>query len=279
MSSRVKESFHRASRWFSPTSFLIIGISFLFVCSCKPNRTAVTPSQEEITVAAASDLAPAFEQVGKEFQATKGIKVVFNFGSSGMLTRQIEHGAPIDLFASANVDYVNQLEQKGLIIPGTKRLYARGRIALWTLKDSSLRIEKISDLTRPEVTRVAIANPEHAPYGMAARQALEQAGIWETVKPKLVYGENIRQTLQYAQTGNVEVAVVALSLSMQSDGHWVLIPEELHKPLDQGLAVIEGAKNEQAARQFADFILSSEGQAIMNRYGFTLPEEEQPPKE
>jgi molybdate transport system substrate-binding protein len=240
-----------------------------FVQSCNSNPKSEKPS--EITIAAASDLTPAFEEVGKEFQASKKIKVVFNFGSSGMLARQIEHGAPIDLFASANVDYVNQLEHKGLIIPDTKKLYARGRITMWTVKDSPLQIEKINDLTRPEVKRIAIANPEHAPYGMAAREALERSGIWETVKPKLVYGENIRQTLQYAQTGNVEVAIVALSLSIQSDGRWVLVPAELHKPLDQGMAVIKGAKNEQAARDFVDFILGPQGQTIMKNYGFTLP--------
>lgn len=256
---------------FTHTRFaLIICVFVVFLQSCTtPPQNDSRPG--EITVAAASDLTPAFEELGKEFQASKNIKVVFNFGSSGMLARQIEHGAPMDIFASANVDYVNQLEQKGLTIPGTKKLYARGGITLWTLKDSSVQIEKITDLTRAEVKRVAIANPEHAPYGMAAREALERSGIWEAVKPKLVYGENIRQTLQYAQTGNVEVAIVALSLSMQSDGRWVPIPEELHKPLDQGLAVIKGAKNEQAAREFGDFILSPQGQAIMKKFGFTLP--------
>jgi len=243
----------------------------VFIQSCSStSKTDSKPS--EVTVAAASDLTPAFEEVGREFQAAQNIKVVFNFGSSDMLARQIENGAPIDLFASANVDYVNQLEQKGLIVPDTKKLYARGRITLWTLKDGPVQIDKITDLTRPEVKRVAIANPEHAPYGMAARDALEQSGVWEAVKPKLVYGENIRQTLQYAQTGNVEVAIVALSLSMQSDGRWVLVPEELHKPLDQGLAVIKGAKDERAAREFIDFILGPQGQAIMGKYGFTLPD-------
>ena len=239
-------------------------------CTSTPKYSDPKPAAE-LTVAAASDLAGAFDEVGKELQVAKNIKVVFNYGSSGMLARQIENGAPIDLFASANIDYVNQLEQKGLILPDTKKLYARGRITLWTLNDSPLQIEKITDLTRPEVKRVAIANPEHAPYGMAARQTMERAGVWEAVKPKLVYGENIRQTLQYAQTGNVEVAIVALSLSIQSDGRWVLVPEELHRPLDQGLAVIKGAKDERAAKDFVDFILGPQGQAIMQKYGFTLP--------
>ena len=119
--------------------------------------------------------------------------------------------------------------------------------------------------------RIAIANPDHAPYGLAARQALETAGIWERVKPKLVYGDNIRQTLQYAETGNVEVAIVALSLSMQSRGRWTLIPEELHKPIDQGLAIIKTTKNEPAARAFAAFVNGPQGRAIMQKYGFTFP--------
>lgn len=258
---------------YSLSAFLlIVNVCLLvFALSCKTPPTEVTEPSRQVVVAAASDLTSAFEELGREFQATKNIKAVFNFGSSGMLTRQIEHGAPIDLFASANVDYVNQLEQKGLIIPDTKKLYGRGRITLWMVKDSSLRVEKLTDLTQPEVKRVAIANPEHAPYGMASRQALEKLGIWETVKPKLVYGENIRQALQYAQTGNVEVAIVALSLSIQTDGRWMVIPDDLHSPLDQGLAVINGAKDEQAAREFANFIVGAQGQAIMRKYGFILP--------
>ena len=223
-------------------------------------------------VAAASDLTNAFEEVAREFEKTTNTKVVFNFGSSGLLAKQIENGAPIDLFAAANVDYISQLEQKGLIVPGTKRAYARGRLIIWMAKESAIKIETLADLTQPDVQRIAIANPEHAPYGMAARQALESARLWDIVKPKLVYAENIRQALQFAQTGNVEVALVALSLAPQNDGRWILVPEELHKPIDQGYGVIKGAKNEAAARAFADFIVGDQGQAVMKRYGFTKPE-------
>jgi len=238
--------------------------------ACK-DQSSRTTGPTELTVAAASDLAPAFEEIGREFQSSHKIKVTFVFGSTGMLTRQIENGAPFDLFAAASVSYVDQLEQKGLIVPGTKAIYARGRITLWTPAESTLRLETISDLARPEVMRVAIANPDHAPYGLAARQALESAGIWEAVKPKLVYGDNIRQTLQYAETGNVEVAIVALSLSTQTKGRWTLIPEELHQPLDQGLAVMKSTRNEQAARAFAAFVTGPQGRAILQRYGFSFP--------
>lgn len=247
----------RTSVWL----WLILALALLSGCHAKPQT-------DELHVAAAADLIPAFEEIGREFEAGHKTKVVFSFGSTGMLTRQIENGAPMDLFAAASVDFIEQLEQKGLILPDTKAVYARGRITLWTSKDSQVRINQIEDLKRDEVKRIAIANPDHAPYGMAAREAMQRAGIWDSVKSKLVYGENIRQTLQFAETGNVEVAIAALSLSKQSDGHWTLIPEELHKPISQGLAVIKGSKNEKAARDFASFITGPQGQAILAKYGF-----------
>lgn len=251
------------------TSLVILTLvtTLAFALACR--RT--TNQLPELTVAAAADLTQAFEELGREFEAANKTKVVFVFGSTGMLTRQIENGAPMDLFAAANVDYVNQLEQQGLIIPGTKALYARGRITMWTTADSALNLQTIADLRRPEVKRIAIANPDHAPYGLAAQQALQKAGMWDEVKPKLVYGENIRQTLQYAETGNVDVAIVALSLSQQSKGRWVLIPEELHQPIDQGLAVIKSTRNEPAARAFAAFITGPRGREILAKYGFAFP--------
>ncbi|HEY3580337.1 MAG TPA: molybdate ABC transporter substrate-binding protein [Pyrinomonadaceae bacterium] len=244
---------------------LLTTLAFGWACRRPSNQT------QEITVAAASDLTDAFEELGREFYASNKIKVVFVFGSTGLLTRQIENGAPMDLFAAANVSYIDQLEQKGLIVPGTKQVYARGRITLWTTADSPLKIETVADLAKPEVKRIAIANPDHAPYGLAAQQALQSAGVWETVKPKLVYGDNIRQTLQYAETGNVDVALVALSLSQQSHGRWTLVPEQLHQPIDQALAVIKTTRNEAAARAFAGFVSGPRGREILQKYGFGFP--------
>lgn len=244
---------------------LVTTLVFEWACQTSTNPPA------EITVAAASDLTQAFEEIGREFEATNKTKVVFVFGSTGMLTRQIENGAPMDLFAAANVDYVSQLEQKGLVVPGTKAIYARGRITIWTTADSPLKVETITDLKQPGVKRIAIANPDHAPYGLAALQALQNSGVWDEVKPKLVYGDNIRQTLQYAETGNVDVAIVALSLSRQSKGRWTLIPEEFHKPIDQGLAVLKTTRNEAAARAFANFVTGPRGREILSKYGFAFP--------
>jgi len=231
----------------------------------------------QLTVSAASDLTPAFQEIGRLFEQQSGTKVVFNFGSTGQLTQQIEQGAPVDLFVAANVSFIDGLEQRGLVIPETKALYAQGRLTIWTRKGSELRIERVEDLAGPEVKRVAIANPEHAPYGMAAREALKRAGVWEAVSPKLVFGENISQTFQFAESGNVDAAIVALSLSIGSDGKWKLIPPELHEPLNQALAVIKGARNEAAARKFATFINAAEGRQVMRRYGFVLPDEEAAP--
>ena len=267
----LRSKFPHLNEAFRKITFLFTIIALTLVASC--NRNPPVKDNSEITVAAASDLTPAFEELGREFQATRSIKVVFSFGSSGLLEKQIENGAPMDIFAAANADYIDQLDKKGLIVPGTRAIYARGRITLWTPKDSPLHIEKIADLTSAAVKRIAIANPDHAPYGMAAREALQKAGVWESTKSKLIYGDNIRQTLQFAQTGNVDVAIAALSLSLQSDGRWVLIPEELHKPLDQAFALIKGTKNEKAAREFAVFINGPQGRLIMRKYGFILPGE------
>lgn len=253
---------------------LLLAIFLLLAINISCTSSAPRESHESITVSAASDLVPAFEEMGRVFEQETGHKITFNFGSTGQLAQQVEQGAPVDLFAAANVSFIDDLEKKGLIISETKALYAQGRITIWAKADSTLNITKIEDLNRPEIKRIAIANPEHAPYGMAARDAMKSAGIWDKVSSKLVFGENIRQTLQYAETGNVDVAIVALSLSIGSNGQWTLVPKELHEPLNQALAVIKNTKHEAVARRFAEFINGSSGRPIMRKYGFVLPGEE-----
>lgn len=266
-----------AGHWTTPSS-RIIGLLFLLlggVWAPWQGQAQHDPQQlVTLTVSAAADLAPAFQEIGALFEKATATRVVFNFGSTGQLAQQIEQGAPVDLFAAANVAFIDELEQQGLIFPDTKALYARGRITMWTRADRSFHVERLEDVARPEVKRVAIANPQHAPYGIAAREALQSVGIWQAVQPKLVLGENVRQTLIYAETGNVDVAIVALSLSLHREGRWLLIPEELHKPIDQALAVIKGTRHEREARQFAGFINGPTGRPIMRKYGFTLPGEE-----
>jgi molybdate transport system substrate-binding protein len=250
----------------------------IWMVLCLPtSASALAQDAPTLTVSAASDLTLAFEEVGAAFEDETGIGVDFNFGSTGQLTQQIEAGAPVDVFAAANVSYIEQLAEAGLILDDTKALYARGQIVIWTRSDSELTIESIDRLDDDDIQRIAIANPDHAPYGAAARNALIAAGIWDAIQDKLILGENISDTLRYADTGNVDVAIVALSLAIPSDGVWTLIPQDLYPPLDQALAVIASTPHEDEARAFALFVNSDQGRAIMREYGFLLPGEQAAP--
>lgn len=237
---------------------------------------AAQPQPVTLLVSAAADLTFALQEIGPRFERHTGIKVIFNFGATGQLAQQIERGAPVDLFAAANAAYIDRLDKQGLILSGSKMPYAHGHLTLWTRAGSPLRLASLDDLLQPQVQRVAIANPSHAPYGLAAKQALQAAGLWQRLQPKLIMGENVRQTLQYAATGNVDAAIIALSLSMQHDGDWVQIPERLHQPIIQTLAILKRTPHASEARQFAAFITGPHGQPIMQKYGFVLPSEGQP---
>lgn len=224
----------------------------------------------EITVAAASDLRPAFEELGALFEAETGTAVTFSFGSSGQLREQIINGAPFDLFASANVAFVDGVIDAGRGVAATKADYALGRIVLWS-PDGVPLPGSIEELTDARFRRIAIANPEHAPYGLAAKQALETASIYDTIEPRLVYGENISDTFRIAQSGNAEVGIVALSLAIADGGEYTLLPAELHEPLEQALVVTSTGAQGDAATTFAEFLGSPEGREVMIRYGFVLP--------
>lgn len=250
----------------------IRGFAIALILTLLSVTDANAGDDKEIMVSAASDLTRAFKEMGEMYEKETGYKVLFNFGSSGILAQQIEGGAPVDLFASASRSYIDKLDKKGLVIPETKRAYAVGRIALAVPKGSA-KLDSLKELLRPEIKKIAIANPAHAPYGMAAKEAMEKAGIWDKVKDRIVYGENIRQTMQYVETGNVDAAIVALALCIGSDINYVLIPQELHLPIEQSMAVIKGSRNEKAAGGLADYISGPKGRAIMERYGFKSTEE------
>lgn len=230
---------------------------------------------EPLRVAAAADLALAFKEVGTAFEKQTGKHVDFSFGSTGLLAKQLVEGAPFDVFAAANVSFVDDVVREGACLGDTKALYAKGRIVLWS-KDPWALPKDITELKDPKYAKVAIANPEHAPYGRAAREAMIKAGVWTTVQPRAVYGENVQQTLMFARSGNADVAIVALSLAVTSPGNYVAIDSSLHEPLDQALVACKGgskgAKTHEA-RSFIDFVGSEPGRAIMRRYGFLLPGE------
>lgn len=230
---------------------------------------------EPLRVAAASDLALAFRDVGAAFEKSTGKKVDFSFGSTGLLAKQIQQGAPFDVFAAANISFVDDVVADGSCLADTKTLYAKGRIVLWS-KDKEALPKDVGDLSSDKYAKVAIANPEHAPYGRAAQQAMTKAGIWGAVRPRAVYGENVQQTLMFAQSGNAEVAVVALSLAITSPGHYVPIDPSLHEPLDQAMVACKagsGGARINEAKAFLAFVSSPDGRAIMRRYGFLLPGE------
>lgn len=223
-------------------------------------------------VAAAADLAFAFAELAKSFESERHVPVVLSFGSTGQLAKQISEGAPFDVFAAANVSFVDQVIGAGVCDRATKRLYGRGRIGIWTRGDE--RVASLESLRDERFRKVAIANPEHAPYGRAAKEALTQAGLWNALAPKMVYGENVQQTLKFAQSGNADAAIVAASLGERAlEGAFTPVDEALHRPLDQALVVCGSGPGREAARAFADHVTSPAGQAVMKKYGFGLPNE------
>ena len=231
------------------------------------------PVAPAITVYAASDLDMAFREIKPIFEKATGTRVTLVMGSTGNLAKQIEHGAPADVFFAANASFVDDLQTAGAVIPQTRALYAQGRIVLATPTKPTVVVRELADLLKPEVRRVAIANPAHAPYGRAAQEALESAGVWERLKPKLVYGENIRHTLQFVETGAVEAGIVALSVAGVPDVRYVPIDPKLHKPLNQVAAVVKRSARPELGVAFIQFLNGPEGRPIMKRYGFFLPGE------
>jgi molybdate transport system substrate-binding protein len=233
---------------------------------------------EPLRIAAAADLALAFGEIEKGFTAKTGKKVEMSFGSTGLLAKQIAEGAPFDVFAAANISFVDDVVKGGACDASTKALYARGRIVVWS-KDAAALPKGIDGLTDARYAKIAIANPEHAPYGRAAQEALTKAGVWKTLEPRMVHGENVQQTQVYARTGNADVAIVALSLAVTSDGAYLPIDAELHQPLDQALVICHGGIRTKTneAHAFVDYVGSPEGRAVMRKYGFLLPGEALPP--
>ncbi len=229
------------------------------------------PSPITLTVSAAANLNSVFPEIGKLWQQETGNRVVFNLGSTARLAQQIEQGAAVDLFAAANKQAIEELDRKGLIISETKIVYGLGRIGLWQRQDSAIAITALKDLLKPEIKRVAIANPVSAPYGVAAKEALQSSGIWEELQPKMILGENITQTQQYVETGNVDIAIVALSNTINKSGQWTAIDSKLHQPLAQMLAIPKNAPHPEIAKQFVAFINAEKGRELMQKYGFMPP--------
>lgn len=240
--------------------------------------TTTAPFVDEIVVAGASDLRPAFEEIGRQFTARTGVKVTFSFGSSGLLARQVENGAPFDVFASADVEYVDDVLAAGVGDRTTKATYAFGRLALWVPARTQKRIFNVLDLSDPSFRRIAIATPEHAPYGVAAVEALTSSKIYDLVSERLVYGENVSDAYRIATSGNADAALVSLSLVIANaaGGRYVVVPADAHEPLEQALVVTATKKRAVTAKAFVSAVTGSSGRAVMRRYGFLLPGDPKP---
>jgi molybdate transport system substrate-binding protein len=251
-----------------------VALVLIIAGACSPK----TASDHKMRVAAAADLAHAFPELATAFKTKTGNTVELEFGSSGLLAKQIEQGAPFSMFAAANRGYVDQVVKAGKCDGATAHSYARGRIVVWT-PAGVVAPAKLEDLADPRFHKIAIANPEHAPYGVAAKQALEKSGVWPQIQDRIVLGENVQATMVYARDHNADAAIIGLSLALVTEGgSYLPIDPALHAPLDQALVVCGTGEDAKVAQQFADFMASKDGREIMTRYGFVLPDEQLPSK-
>jgi molybdate transport system substrate-binding protein len=231
----------------------------------------------ELVVAAAADLSSVLHEISEGFEKKTGVKVKLSFGASGALTQQIQNGAPFDLFFSADMDYPRQLVAAGAADGATLYQYAVGRLVLWVPADSPLDVEHkgISVLLDPAGKRIAIANPQHAPYGRAAVAALKHYGLDGQVADRLVLGENISQAAQFVESGNAQAGFVALAHAaapaMKGKGKYWEIPAEAYPALAQGAVVLSHSQHKKEAAEFLEYFKTKETGELLQRYGFTLP--------
>ena len=234
---------------------------------------------QEITVAAAADLSAALPEIAAKYKSQTGQEVKLTFGASGNLTTQIRNGAPFDLFFSADEDYPRQLITDGLAEKDTLYRYAVGRLVLWVPDDVPVDVQKLGmqALLDPAVKKIAIANPQHAPYGRAAEAALKHLGIYDQISSKLVLGENISQAAQFVESGNAQAGLLALSHAlapaMKDKGHYWAVPLDAYPALNQAAVVLSNSKQRDAARKFLDFVRGPEAISILKSYGFNLSPE------
>ncbi len=251
---------HRALRWS-----LLLGLVLSFTASAAPSRHMV--------VAAAADLHHVMDRLVAIYRDEHpGTRIDVTYGSSGILRTQVRQGAPFALFFSANSAYAQALARDGLT-DGPATVYARGKLVLWSASIDLTGV-RVADLAQPRFGRIAIANPLHAPYGDRARQALKAAGVWDVVKPRLVYGENIAQTAQLARSGNAGVGLIAEALALgpaMRSGSMAPIPQTLYPPLRQSFVITRQGAANPLAHDFARFVQTPRAQAVFVRYGFGLP--------
>ena len=223
-----------------------------------------------LVVATAASLSFAMAEIASSFEGETGIGVTLSIGSTGTLAAQITHGAPFDLFFAASARDMERLERGGFLRDGSMEVYAGGRLAIIVKGGSTVPVASLGDLRAPEIKRIAIANPAHAPYGVAAVRALKSAGLFDELKGRLVYAENIRQALNFVKTGDAQAGIVSLSVVADGGGgvSHSMIPERLHAPVDQAVAIVASSSEAAAAADFIRYLKGPGGRAILKRYGF-----------
>lgn len=255
---------------------LLAGLAtFLFVASSFPQESK---PETELLVAAAADLNPALKDVAQQFEKKAGIHVKISFGASGALTQQIQNGGPFDIFFSADLDYPHQLISQNQADAVSLYKYALGKLVLWVPADSPLDVQHqgMNILLDPSVKKIAIANPQHAPYGRAAAEALRHASLYDRVSSRFVMGENISQTAQFVESGNAQAGFVALahalSPAVKDKGKFWIVPADYYPPLEQAVVIVTKSQHKAEAQRFLEFIKTDEAQKILKEYGFTLPQ-------
>ena len=257
-------------------------------CGCRRERSSsdgaatqpATENRQQLNIAAAADLQFALDELAARFrQSHRDADIRITYGSSGNLFAQLSNKAPFDLFFSADLGYPRKLAEQGLAESGSEFVYGVGRIVLWVPKGSGLDISTrgLEALTDPAVKKMAIANPQHAPYGRAAEAALKKHDLWQKLIGKLVLGENIAQAAQYAQSGTADAGIIAQSLAlaprMQSQGRYWLVPQEDYPKIEQAGVILSYTAHRQAAEEFRQFVIGPDGRAILARHGFVEPGE------
>jgi len=225
----------------------------------------------EITVSAAVSLRDAFREISKQYEERTGAKINFNFGASGALQKQIESGAPVDVFASAGIPQMDALATKGLIAPETRRDFARNTLVLVVPADSTSGITSFADLGGAKVTKLAIGNPKTVPVGQYAEQTLTRLGLWERLGPRLILAEDVRQALDYVARGEVDAGIIYASDVRATEDRVRTVataPSDSHAPILYPIAVIRASTHQDVARAFIDGVMSDEGQRVLEKYGF-----------
>jgi molybdate transport system substrate-binding protein len=252
---------HRHAGW-------LVCAAAVVVCSCHARRV---PEEAKLTVAAAANLTEVFADVGRAFKQKTGVDVIFSYGSTSQLAQQIDNGAPFDLFAAADTEHVDSLVSTRKLTADSRAVYALGQLALWIPKGEQTGTRELKDLVGQQIRFIAMAQPELAPYGQASIEALRAAGLWEPLKPKVVYANNISLAKQLAASGNADAAFTAYSLVLHDSGTVLKVDTHLYRPIEQALAIVSSSERVEDAKQFRSFLLGADGRTILAKSGYLLP--------